>query len=221
MPATTAFGVLPDGTAYFAPLGVLVSDGDRVCCHLCGRWFLSVASHLHRHGWTKAGYLQAFGLEHSNPLQGPTTCKRRAAALVARQVTEPGILEAQAAAVRRARSGELTRAAARAARGRAHPIERRGKTLAALACIDPINQARANRARGSAHVHHVAAAQVARLGFGTAREYFQARRTFGYSLAAMSRELGQHKDWVARHLDVFAADASAGSAVSAGSGVSA
>ncbi|MBV9943052.1 MAG: hypothetical protein JO262_13060 [Solirubrobacterales bacterium] len=31
-------GTLPDGTAFFAPLGQLIRDGDeRVVCHLCGR----------------------------------------------------------------------------------------------------------------------------------------------------------------------------------------
>lgn len=203
--APTVFGLLPDRTAYYAPLGVLVSDGDRVCCHLCGRWFLSVASHLHWHGWTKPDYLEAFGLEHTNPLQGPTTRKRRAAALVARQVTEPAVLLAQQAAADRARTGELTRSATRAARGRAHPPERRRKTLAALACIDRANQARANRERGAAHVRRVAGEQAAGLGFGSFDAYLVERRREGCSLAAMSRELGQHKDWLARHLAVLAA----------------
>jgi len=39
-------GRLPDGTAHYVPVGRVLADGDRVCCHLCGRWFLSVASHL-------------------------------------------------------------------------------------------------------------------------------------------------------------------------------
>jgi len=31
-------GALTDGTAYYAPIGELVYDGDyRVLCHLCGR----------------------------------------------------------------------------------------------------------------------------------------------------------------------------------------
>lgn len=198
------FGRLSDATPFYAPLGVLVSDGDRVCCHLCGRWFLSVASHLPWHGWSKDGYVEAFGLERTNPLQGPTTRKRRAAALMARQVTEPAVLQAQRAASERARTGHLTRAAAAAARGRPHPPERRSKTLAALACIDRANQARANRARGAAHVAAVARDRVHRLGFSSPAEYFRQRRGAGRSLAAMSRELGQHKDWVARHLDAFA-----------------
>src|SRR5262245_19024301 len=126
-------GWLPDGTPHYAPPGGMLADGDRVCCHLCGAWFLSVASHLRMHGWTKAAYIAAFGLEVGNPLTGALTRKRRSAALTARQAVEPALLRAQAAARTRARSGALTAAASTAARGRPHPAERRAKTLATLA----------------------------------------------------------------------------------------
>ncbi|WP_432986277.1 hypothetical protein [Dactylosporangium sp. CA-233914] len=194
-------GRLDDGTPHYAPIGELPVDGDRVCCHLCGRWFLSVASHLRVHGWTKAGYLEAFGLERTNPLSGPATRKRRASALGARGA-EPAIRDARRAARERAGSGALTAAAARAARGRAHPAERRVKTLAALATIEPAARAAGNRRRGEEHRARVAAAVAARSGFASFGEYVTARVRAGLSMAAISREAGLHKDWVSRHAPV-------------------
>src|SRR5262249_40597544 len=93
-PLPAELGVLADGTRYYSPLGRLLVDGDRVCCHLCGRWYLSVASHLRSHGWAKADYIAAFGLELGNPLAGEATHKRRSAALTARQAIEPAIQQA-------------------------------------------------------------------------------------------------------------------------------
>jgi hypothetical protein len=200
-------GWLPDGTPYYAPLGQMVPDGDRVCCHLCGRWFLSVASHLRVHGWTKDGYVEAFGLESGNSLAGVATRKRRAAALAARRVVDPTLREAQSSARERARKGELTRAAAAAARGRAHPLERRPKTLAALAMARP-----EARAAGYARWHRerlaaIAADVAARFGFADFASYVAGRMSTGMSMAAISREAGLHKDWVCRHLAQVAAEA--------------
>ncbi|HTJ39554.1 MAG TPA: MucR family transcriptional regulator [Dactylosporangium sp.] len=173
-------------------------DGDRVCCHLCGKWFLSVASHLRHHGWTKTAYVNAFGLELGNPLSGPATRKRRSEALSARDA-EPAIRQARLAARERTASGELAAAAARAARGRAHPAERRVKTLAALGEVDPAARAAGNRRRGERHRERITADVARRFGFPTFEEYLVARVRAGLSMAAISREAGLHKDWVSRH----------------------
>ncbi|MGI5244969.1 hypothetical protein [Dactylosporangium sp. CA-139066] len=198
---TQALGLLADGTPHYAPVGELLVDGDRVCCHLCGRWFLSVASHLRYHGWTRTGYVAAFGLELGNPLSGPATRKRRAEALNARYA-EPAIRRARLAARDRSASGALTAAAARAALGRPHPPERRSKTLAALAGVDPAARAEGNRRRGERHRARIAADVARRFGFATFDEYVAARVRAGLSMAAISREAGLHKDWVARHTPV-------------------
>jgi lambda repressor-like predicted transcriptional regulator len=182
----------------FAPVGELLTDGDRVCCHLCGKWFLSVASHLRYHGWSKKDYVAAFGLELGNPLSGPATRKRRSEALNARDA-EPAIRRARAAARDRSASGALTAAAASAARGRAHPPERRSKTLAALAEADPAARAEGNRRRGEQHRARIAADVARRFGFATFPDYLAARVRAGLSMAAISREAGLHKDWVGRH----------------------
>ncbi|GAA3254139.1 hypothetical protein ACFO1B_51190 [Dactylosporangium siamense] len=181
-----------------APIGQMLTDGERVRCHLCGRWFLSVASHLRVHGWSKADYIAEFGLELGNPLSGPATRERRAAALLARRV-EPAIRHAQQLALARSRSGALALAAAQAARGRPHPAERRAKTLATLAGIDPQARAEGTRRRARQHRERLTREVATRFGFTTFEEYLADRLGAGMSMAAISREAGLHKDWVSRH----------------------
>jgi len=65
--------VLPDGTPSYAPVGTVVRDGQKVMCHLCGRWFRSVLAHLRTHGWDGLTYRAAFGLERTEPLEGDPT----------------------------------------------------------------------------------------------------------------------------------------------------
>ncbi|MFG1922611.1 hypothetical protein [Cryptosporangium sp. NPDC048952] len=190
-------------------LGQLAEDGDRVGCHLCGRWFLSVASHLRVHGWTKAAYIEAFGLELSNPLTGAATRKRRSAALTARQAVEPALLRSQSRARDRARSGALAAAAGAAARGRPHPPERRAKTLRTLAAIDPRARAEGSRRSSARRLTLVAESVAARFGFADFDAYLRDRLASGASLAAISREAGTHKDWLSRHLPRLAPDLTA------------
>ena len=113
-------GVLADGTLYYAPIGEVVVAGALVTCHLCGRSLRSVTAHLRVHGWTKLAYCEAFGLERGQSLEGPETRKLRAAALASRLVFEPAMRQGSAAGRARARAGDLTRDAVRAARGRPH-----------------------------------------------------------------------------------------------------
>lgn len=66
-------GTLADGTAYYAPIGELVHNGDRVICHLCGRAMRMVGgTHLRvGHGWTLRQYRETFHLPEHAP-----TCSR-------------------------------------------------------------------------------------------------------------------------------------------------
>src|SRR5713101_1614916 len=105
----TVLGVLHDGTAFYAPIGEVITDGTRVICHLCGRSLRSVTAHLRVHGWTKLAYCEAFGLERGQSLEGPETRKLRAAALTSRLVFESAMRQGSAAGRARARTGELTR----------------------------------------------------------------------------------------------------------------
>ena len=155
-------GCLPDGTEFFAPIGSVVTDGDLVLCHLCGRLLRSVTAHLRAHRWTKADYCSAFGLERSQSLEGAATRKLRATAFSARLLFEPAVRDGSAAGRARARSGSLARDAAAAARGRALPEQRRKKAAQALAGVSHAAVAEANRARAARRVAAIAATAASR-----------------------------------------------------------
>ena len=124
-PLLAATGCLPDGTPFYAPVGEVVTSGDLVVCHLCGRLQRSVTAHLRAHRWTKDDYRAAFGLEQSQSLEGAARqaafrrLHRAAAVRTGRAGGERGLRGA------RARAGQLTRDAAAAARGRPLPEQRR------------------------------------------------------------------------------------------------
>src|SRR5918997_2137306 len=61
---------LPDGTGLHAPYGQLVIEPGtgRVCCHLCGRWYVSLGGHLRTHGHTADSYRETMGLCRSRSL---------------------------------------------------------------------------------------------------------------------------------------------------------
>jgi ROS/MUCR transcriptional regulator protein len=193
-------GVLPDGVPFFAPIGAIVADGDRIACHLCGRLFRSVTVHLRVHGWTKEQYCLAFGLERGQPLEGTQTRKQRSASFAARLIFDAAVRDGSAAGRARARSGELTMQAAGAARGRAFPEQRRRKAQLARAAIASDALQRASRERADRHLQSVAASAAARAGYPDIGALVVARAREGASLAAISRESGLHKDWLSRHL---------------------
>jgi hypothetical protein len=207
-------GWLADGTAFYAPVGEVVTDGDLVMCHLCGQLLRSVTAHLRAHGWTKDAYRTAFGLERSQPLEGAATRKRRAAAFSARLLFEPAVREGSAAGRARARAGSLARDAAAAARGRPLPEQRRRKASQALASISRAAMAEANRTRAARHIAATAAAAAGRAGYPSIGELVLARLAEGASLAAISRQAGLHKDWLSRHLTQV--DPAAAAAVATG-----
>jgi len=200
-PIRPVAGVLDDGTVFFAPAGEVVVEGSLVMCHLCGRSYRSVAAHLSSHNWTKQRYCEAFGLERGQSLEGPETRKLRAAAFAARLLFEPAVREGSAAGRERARTGDLARDAAAAARGRRFPEQRRRKTVLARAATSSAVAARASRERADRHLAAVAADAARRLGYPDIGAFVSARTQAGVSLAEISREAGLHKDWLSRHLD--------------------
>jgi hypothetical protein len=74
-PRPLPLGHLPSGEAYFAPIGEMQSDGERMQCHLCGRWYKMVGGNhlLAAHGWTTAEYREAFLLNLTASTIGPAT----------------------------------------------------------------------------------------------------------------------------------------------------
>jgi hypothetical protein len=193
-------GVLADGTPYYAPIGEIISDGTTVTCHLCGRPLKSVAAHLRVHGWTKAAYCEAFGLERGQPLEGQETRKRRAASFAPRLIFDPAIRAGSAVGRQRAAAGELSEDAARASTGRPLPEQRRRQASRAAAAASSEVAARANRDRAARHRAEVAARVASDQGYPTLGGYVLARMASGASLAAIDREAGLPKDWLHRHL---------------------
>jgi hypothetical protein len=192
--------VLADGTPYYAPLGTVVSDGPHVQCHLCGGWFRSVLAHIKVHGWDQQAYRTAFELERGQPLEGDATRARRADALRVRRVVDPTVRAGCARGHELARSGELTRAAAAAARGRRQPEQRRLKTLRTLAAISPESRAAGSRRHADERLRSTATDAAARLGYPDVGSLVRHRVAAGHSLARISRDAGLHKDWLCRHL---------------------
>jgi lambda repressor-like predicted transcriptional regulator len=192
--------VLADGTACYAPVGEIVIDGGLVVCHLCGRSLRSVSAHVRVHGWTPHAYRQAFGLERGQPLEGPDTRKRRAAAFTSRLVFEPAVRDGSAAGWARARAGHLARDAAAAAKSRQFSQQRRTKALRALAAIPPEAVAAANQQRARRHLARVAVVVAQSHGYPDIGTLVLDQVAAGASLAAISRRAGLDKDWLSRHL---------------------
>ena len=193
-------GHLDDGTPYFCPIGHVVADDSRVICHLCGGAYRSVTAHLTAHGWTKAQYCQAFGLERSQSLEGAETRKLRAAAFAARLVFEPAVREGSALGHQRARTGELTRDAARAARGRPFPEQRRLRSRRPMTAAALSHVARANRDRADNHRAALANEIAREHGYSSVARLVEEKLAAGETMAAISRECGLNKDWMSRHL---------------------
>lgn len=205
-----ALGALADGTPCHAPPGVMEIADEHARCHLCGRWFRSVGAHLRSHGWDRASYRTAFGLERGQSLEGSTTRDRRARAMHRRRAHDPVVRAGCEIGRRWASTGELTRAAAAAARGRRQPEQRRRKTLRTLASI-PVEVRTEAAARASvSRLRAIAERMATDAGFPTFAEFIRTRVAAGDSLARLSREAGLHKDWLTRHLRTVDADLAAG-----------
>jgi lambda repressor-like predicted transcriptional regulator len=192
--------VLADGTPFYAAIGEVLVGDARVTCHLCGRSFRSVTAHLRAHGWSKQRYCMTFGLERTQSLEGDETRKLRSAAFAARLIFEPAVREGSAAGRARTRAGELARDAAAAARGRPIPEQRRRKNARASAAGLAAATKAASRERAGRKLAAVASSAAARQGFPDIGSLVAARTAAGLSLAAVSREIGLHKDWLSRHL---------------------
>jgi hypothetical protein len=197
----SAIGVLDDGTPYYAPIGQITADDSLVTCHLCGRSYRSVTAHLASHGWTKAHYCTTFGLERSQSLEGAETRKLRSTAFSARLIFEPALRTGSALGRDRARTGDLTRAAADAARGRPFPEQRRRRSRQGLTAAAGTQVARANRERADRRIASVASQVALQRGYPCIGQLVQDRIEAGLSLAAISRECGLDKDWMSRHLE--------------------
>ena len=62
----------------YGELGVFNDAGDLAQCHICGRWFVSVAAHSWQsHGVLADQYRELFGLNYNQGLESDRERKRK------------------------------------------------------------------------------------------------------------------------------------------------
>lgn len=182
----THLWTLPDGTGLHAPYGQLVRDPatGRLCCHLCGRWFRSLSSHLRRHGYTAADYRATMGLCRTRPMTSEdlsgAIARRQAAAY--RRDPEVRNMLAQGRAM--ARPGKLT--SARVADGRRPPAE--------LAAVRRDAQRRGRQTRDRER-DHLVQVRLSENGCADLGEYLRTAYASGVSLVDLQATtgLGTHR----------------------------
>jgi hypothetical protein len=63
---------MSDIKEFFGELGVLTDDGVRVQCHICGKWFHHLGTHVFKkHNISADEYRLKFGLNRTTPLSSP------------------------------------------------------------------------------------------------------------------------------------------------------
>lgn len=173
---------LPDGTGLHAPYGrLMVEPGTgRVCCHLCGRWFVSLGGHLRKHGHSASSYREAMGLCRNRPLVAETLSRsiatrqsvayRRSAALRARLAVGQEL----------SRTGQLATLASTA-----HSTSPRPElTRVRRAALD------AGRITRAAQRERALANHLRELGFDDLAGYLRHARSTGASLRSIAKATG-------------------------------
>jgi hypothetical protein len=172
----------PDGTGLHAPYGQLVveSGTGRVCCHLCGRWFVSLGGHLRKHGHSAASYREVMGLCRNRPLVAETLSRsiatrqsvayRRSSALRARLAVGQEL----------SRTGQLATLASTAHSASPRPELTRLRR-AALA---------AGRITRAAQRERALAGRLHELGFDDLASYLCHARSTGASLRSIAKATG-------------------------------
>lgn len=184
---------LPDGTGLHAPVGQLIVDADtgRLACHLCGRWYVSLGSHVRVHGHTADTYRTTMGVLRTRPLVAATLSTRIAAR---QRLVYLGSSDAQAALAHGhelARTGELGRRARLALReldGRAERARRRDAAL------------RSGRERSADERKQQLAARLAELDFPDLATYLRTAYAAGASVEQLRETLRVGRSRLRREL---------------------
>ena len=152
-----------------------------MCCHLCGRWFVSLGAHLRSHGYCADDYRDTMGLMRGRALVAP----QLSATIRQRQTRayhgSPQVRRRLAANQERARNGELAqqaRMANAAGDDRLERIQGRAEQLAA-------GRATSNRRRDDKLADRLTA-----LGTTSLSEYLRAAYSRGASLDDLRRATG-------------------------------
>jgi hypothetical protein len=124
---------------------VIEASTGRVCCHLCGRWFVSLGGHVRRHGHTANSYREAMGLCRSRPLIADVLSRSIAVRQREAYRRSPALWVRLAVGQELAKSGELTLMAS-AAQSTSPPPELARLRRAALDAGRAMRSARRDRA---------------------------------------------------------------------------
>ena len=165
-----------------APYGEVARDDDgRVCCHLCGRWFVALGIHVKVHGYTADAYRCAMGLLSSRGLVASPLCER-----ICRRTRDSyqSTAEVRQDLAHRRRSGPV---------GPANPAPTRGAVAvgrAAQRVRDRQEQLAAGRATQEAVRRQQLAERLVALGASDLPSYLRAAYGAGGSLEALGRTTG-------------------------------
>lgn len=184
---------LPDGTGLHAPYGqvVIESGTGRVCCHLCGRWFVSLGGHVRRHGHTADSYREAMGLLRSQPLVAEALSRSIATRQVAAYRRSPELRARLAIGQELSRTGRLATLASAA-----HAISP-SPELSRLR-REALDAGRVTRA---AQRDRALTRRLRKLGFTDLAGYLRHARAIGASLRKIAKETGLGWVRLRRELD--------------------
>jgi hypothetical protein len=190
---------LPDGTGLHAPYGQLVIEPNtgRVCCHLCGRWYVSLGSHLRKHGHTAESYRETLGLCRSRPLVAETLSRSIATRQSAAYLRSPELRARLAVGQDLCKTGQLATLAATV-----HTTSPSSElTRLRRASLD------AGRMTRAARRERALAGRLRELGFDDLPSYLRHAHSTGASLRGIAKATGL--GWVRLRRELDAAGVSA------------
>lgn len=191
---------LSDGTGLHAPYGQLViqSGTGWVCCHLCGRWFVSLGGHLRTHGHTADSYRETMGLCRHRPLVAETLSRAIAIRQGEAYRRSPELRARLAVGQELSRTGQLAVLAA-TAHTASPPLELTRLRRAALDAGRMTRAARRDRAL---------ARRLCGLGFEDLAGYLRHARSTGASLRGIAKATGL--GWARLQREIVAAGLAVG-----------
>jgi hypothetical protein len=186
---------LPDGTGLHAPYGQLVFDSNtgQVCCHLCGRWFVSLGGHLRRHGHNAESYRKLIGLCRSRPLVAEALSRSIASRQRTAYRRSPTLRAQLLVGQELSKTGQLATLAS-TAHTASPPLELTRLRRAALEAGRATRAAERDRALG----HRLSA-----LGFDDLADYLRHACSSGMSLRCMAKATGLGWARLRREIDAL------------------
>lgn len=184
---------LPDGTGLHAPYGQLVTESGtgRVCCHLCGRWYVSLGGHLRTHGHTADSYRETMGLCRRRPLVAAALSRSIAARQSEAYRRSPALRARLALGQELSKTGQLSALA-----GTAHTTSPPPElTRLRRAALD------AGRMTRAAQRDRVLARRLHELGFDELASYLRHAYSTGASLRRIAKATGVGWARLRRELD--------------------